>query len=269
MSHFAATDGTCLYFDDWGEGPPMVFASAVYLNSQMWEYQRPYLASRGLRCIAYDRRGHGRSDRPWTGYDFDTLADDLAALLDHLDLREVTLVGYSLGGGEVIRYLSRHGTGRIARVALVAAVTPFLGRAADNPDGVDPAIVAASARSRQLDRPRWFAENAGFFFGDAPVSPELVDWGVRMCLDATPKATAACIEAAFTTDFRAELPALAVPTLVVHGSADLAAPVDRCGRRTAALVPDATYREYAGAPHGLAFTHPDRLNEDLLSFVMS
>lgn len=265
MSHAKTTDGTSIYFDDWGDGPPAVFVPAAYLNSQMWEYQRPFLARQGLRCIAYDRRGHGRSDRPWTGYDYDTLADDLATVLDHLDLRDVTLIGYSMGSGEVIRYLTRHGSGRVARIAFVAATAPFLAHAADNPDGIPQEVVTATIKRIRADRPRWFADNAEPFFAGA-ASAQLTQWGVRMCIDSTPQSTSGCVESVFATDFRAEIAAITIPTLVIHGGADTSAPVHLCGRRIAELVPNARYREYAGAPHGLFVTHAEQLNRDLLEF---
>jgi non-heme chloroperoxidase len=266
MSYVKTADGTDIYYDDWGDGPPVVFVPAAYLNSQMWEYQRPALVREGLRCIAYDRRGHGRSARPWNGYDYDTLADDLAAVLNFLDLRDVTLVGYSMGSGEVIRYLSRHGSGRVARVVVVAATAPFLGRAHDNPDGVPQEIVRAAIERIRVDRAMWFADNAEPFFAGA-ASPELTRWGVRMCLDSTPQSTMDCLEAVSTTDFRSELAAITVPALIIHGDADISAPVHLCGRRIAGIVPNARYIEYAGAPHGLFATHADRLNGDLLDFL--
>src|SRR6185312_4959653 len=173
-------DGTRLYFVDAGSGKPVVFVSSAWLSTRMWEHQFPNLVERVVRCVAYDRRGHGRSDWPWNGYDYDTLADDLAAVLDHLDLREVTLVGHSAGCGEVVRYLTRHGSSRVARLALVSGTTPFPMKSDDNPDGVDRALMQADLDRRTADRPRWFAENADGFFGvDLPgisVSPELVQF---------------------------------------------------------------------------------------------
>jgi pimeloyl-ACP methyl ester carboxylesterase len=248
-----------------------VFVASAWLSSRMWEFQMPDLVARGLRCIAYDRRGHGRSDWTWDGYNYDTLADDLAALLDHLDLHDVTLVGHSMGGGEVIRYLTRYGTKRVGRIALVAATAPFPMKTADNPAAIDRELMEADLAARTADRPRWFAENADGFFGiglpGISVSPELVQHVIRQCLDCSPRAASAFFLAGFTTDFRAELQAITAPTLVIHGDHDVQAPIALCGRRTADLVPDNTFKVYENAAHGLFITHAARLNEDLLGFV--
>jgi pimeloyl-ACP methyl ester carboxylesterase len=239
----------------------------------MWEFQLPYLASHGSRCIAYDRRGHGRSDSPWDGYDYDTLADDLAALMEQLDLHGVTLVAHSAGRGECIRYLTRHGTQRVARIVLVSTTAPFPMRTAENPDGVDPALVEADMAVRTADRAKWFADNADAFFGvglpGVSVSPELVQFLIRQCLDCSVRATAEFFLTGFTTDLRPELRALPVPALIIHGDRDVQAPIDICGRKTARLVPDGTLIEYRDAAHGLFVTHADRLNADLLAFMRS
>jgi pimeloyl-ACP methyl ester carboxylesterase len=242
------------------------------LNAAMWEYQMPFLVDRGLRCVAYDRRGFGRSTHPGHGYDYDTFADDLAALLDALDLRDVTLVGYSMGGGEVARYLSRHGAARIARVALVGAITPFLLKTADNPGGMDKQFYDDAVAALAHDRPRFFADALGpMVFGAGQpgyaVSAELVQWVVGLCLQASPKATIDCVRAFSETDFRRDLRAVTVPTLIVHGDADLSVPIDLSARRVARAIPGSRLVEYPGAPHGLFFTEKDRLNADLLAFV--
>ena len=165
MPFFETNDGTSLCYLDGGTGPPVVLVASAWLSSRMWEFQLPYLVDRGFRCVAYDRRGHGRSDWPWDGYDYDTLAEDLAALLEHLDLRGATLVAHSAGGGEVVRYLTRHGAGRVARIALVSATTPFPMKTPDNPDGVDRGLMEADLAVRTADRPSWLADNADGFFG--------------------------------------------------------------------------------------------------------
>lgn len=241
------------------------------MNSEMWEFQIPYLISQGLRCITYDRRGHGRSDWPWDGYDYDTLADDVATLIEQLDLHEITLVGYSMGGGEVICYLSRHGADRIARIALLAATAPFPMKTANNPDGLDKSIVDVIVTNRTKDRPKWFADNAPPFFGvglpDISVSPELMQWMVQMCLQCSPKATLETFHSVFTTDLRAEMSEITVPTLIIHGDADQSAPIGLCGRKSAQLIPDNQFIVYEGAAHGLFVTHADRLNADLLAFI--
>jgi non-heme chloroperoxidase len=264
-----AADGTRLAFTDWGEGRPVVFVHAWALPSPMWDYQRAPLSREGLRCIAYDRRGHGRSDAPKTGYDCDTLADDLAALLTELELNEVTLVGHSFGSGEIVRYLTRHGSRRIAKVALVApAATPFVMKTADNPNGVPPDNLAAFRAVIQQDFPKWLEDGRqGFFVADT--SPALQNW-VMQLMQTTPLWVALeCNRIMTSTDFRAELPRIALPTLIVHGDRDVSAPIELTGRPTAALIPNAQLKVYEGAPHGLFLTHKDRLNADLLGFIKS
>jgi pimeloyl-ACP methyl ester carboxylesterase len=232
----------------------------------MWQYQMIHLAGQGLRCVAYDSRGHGRSSDPGQGYDYDTLADDLAAVIEQLDLREVTLVGHSMGGGQVVRYLSRHGARRIARAALVAPSTPFILKTADNPDGVDKRVFDNLRAMWSKDFPRWLADNARPFF-TTETSAEMVQWGVRMCLQASLKALLDCNRADTETDFRAELPKITVPTLIIQGDKDVSTPLELTGRKTARLIPGSQLKVYEGAPHGLMFTHMDRFNRDLLGFA--
>jgi non-heme chloroperoxidase len=271
MPYMETTDRTQLFFTDGGSGTPVVFVASAWLSSRMWEFQIPHLVKQGMRCIAYDRRGHGRSDWPWDGYDYNTLADDLAALLERLDLREVTLVAHSMGGGEVVRYLTRHGADRVQGIALVSATAPFPMKSADNPHGIDRALMELDLAARTADRPKWFADNAEGFFGiglpGISVSNELVQFMIRQCLDCSARAAAAFFLTGFATDLRAELQALTVPTLVIHGDRDMQAPIDLCGRRTAQLVPGNTFIVYENAAHGLFVTHADRLNTDLLAFV--
>jgi pimeloyl-ACP methyl ester carboxylesterase len=236
--------------------------------SDMWEYQMMHLVGRGRRCIAYDRRGHGRSGDPGGGYDYDSLADDLASVIETLELAEITLVGHSMAGGEIARYLTRHGSARIARVALVAPTTPFLLRTADNPGGIDPAMFEAMRTDWLRDRPQWLADNAAPFF--APdTSPEMVRWLIGIALGSTLQAWIECNRAVAETDFRAELRRIDVPVLVVHGDADQSAPIELTGRRTAELIPGCRFERYAGAPHGLFITHMARLNADLADFIAS
>jgi non-heme chloroperoxidase len=273
MPYVTARDGTRLHYTDWGDGRPVVLLAAAMADSRMWEFQAPFLAGQGLRCVTYDRRGTGRSDAPWNGYDYDGLAADLADLLDHLDLQDVLLVGYAAGGGEAVRYLSRH-TGRVTGLALVASTTPFLLRAPDNPDGLDMALFEEIERAIRTDRAAWLRSLTWPFFGGAdadpanpPLSPRLAAWLTDLALDTSPRAAVEIYRTLFTTDQRAELAALTVPTLVVHGTADLGAPYALCGPRTARLVPDSTFLTYEGAAHGLFATHADRLNADLLEFA--
>ncbi|MEC3916914.1 alpha/beta fold hydrolase [Nocardia sp. CDC160] len=264
------TDGTTLAYEDYGDGPAIVFVAGAMLNTDMWEYQIPFFVEHGYRCIALDRRGHGRSDRPRGGYDLDTTADDLAALLEHLDLTEVTLVGHSTGGAEIARYLARHGESRVARVAFVAAILPFLKLTDDNPVGVPEAMLEEMLRRIRADRPKWLARQSQLYFAEQfgnEVSPEMSDLTYRQCLSTSPWAILKIQEAVFHCDNREALRGITVPALIVHGDADFSAPIDITGRRTAELMPYADYREYPAAGHGLYVTHAERLNADLLEFL--
>ena len=271
MPFFDTNDRTQLFYVDEGTGTPVVFVASAWLSSRMWEFQIPHLAGQGFRCVAYDRRGHGRSDWPGNGYDYDTLADDLAALLETLDLRNVMLVGHSMGGGEVVRYLTRHGASRIDRIALVGATAPFPMKTPDNPIAIDRALMEADMAVRTADRPKWFADNADAFFGvglpGVSVSPEMIQFMIRQCLDCSARATAAYFLGGFTTDLRDEMRRITVPTLIVHGDRDVQAPIDVCGRKSAQLVPNNQFVIYENAAHGLFVTHAERLNADLLSFL--
>lgn len=271
MPLLETNDGTQLFYTDAGSGPPVVLIASAWLGSRMWDFQVAALVDRGLRCITYDRRGHGRSDWPWNGYDYDTLADDLAALLERLDVREATLVAHSMGGGEAVRYFTRHGAARISRMALVCATTPFPMKTSDNPEGIDRTLMEADMAVRTVDRPKWFADNAAGFFGvglpGISVSPEFVEYMIRQCLDCSARAAAALFLTGFTSDLRCEMQAVTVPTLIIHGDHDAQAPLAICGRKAARLLPDNTLVVYKNAAHGLFVTHAERLNADLLSFV--
>jgi pimeloyl-ACP methyl ester carboxylesterase len=270
MPSIETADGTNLHYRDWGTGAPVVFVHGGQLGAGMWEYQTVSLAEAGLRCVACDRRGCGRSDQPWGGYDYDTLAGDLAALLDRLDLRGVTLVGHSMGCGDIARYLSRRGAGRVARVALVAPTLPFLLKSADNPGGMPPAAVEAAISSLREDRPAAIAAGAVPFFGspgtNATVSDATIRWGIGLALRASPRATIEMTRACFETDLRPDLAAFTLPTLVIHGAEDRTAPLDVCGRSTAAAIPGARLEVY-DTGHGLFITEKDRLNGDLIAFA--
>ena len=261
-------DGQHLFHRDWGSGRPIVFLAAWALPSAMWDYQMTALAEDGFRCVAYDRRGHGRSSQPGGGYDCDTLADDLAAVLDALDLRGVTLVGMSMAGGEITRYLTRHGQARVARVVYVStAATPYRTRTADNPDGVPGGMLDAFVRGQLLrDYPQWIEDNRPPFF--LPETPRPIqEWVRGLMLGHSLQALAECTRTMVTTDFRGELPRIRVPALLVHGTRDASAPIDLTGRPTAALIPGSRLEVYEGAPHGLFVTHRDRLTADLAAFA--
>ncbi len=266
---FVARDGTNLYYKDWGAGSPLVFAAPWALNSDWWEYQMTYLADRGVRCIGYDRRGHGRSDEPAQGYEFDTLAGDLATLIEQLDLRDVTLVGHSMGCAEVVRYLSGRSR-RVARAVLVSTITPFTLKTPDNPDGVAESELEKGRLALAKDRARQISMAAPGFFGAPPnaVSTEMMDWWVRMILDQCSLKVMLDLHRAFTrTDFRPELRKISVPVLLVHGDRDISTPLDATGRRSAQLIPRCELKIYKDAAHGLPITHMDQLNAELLAFA--
>ncbi|ROP47067.1 alpha/beta fold hydrolase [Streptomyces sp. PanSC9] len=274
MPYFESpVDGTRLHYVDHGpaDGPVAVFVASAYLGHEMWEYQMLPLAEAGHRCVALDRRGHGRSDDTWSGYDLDTLADDLNGLFDHLDLHGITLVGHSVGTAEVIRCLTRHGNARVDRVALVAGVSPGLVRSPGIPDGVDPAAVRADEELFRRDRAAWFTAFADDFFAvrqpGNDVSPAYVRHMIDRCLVATARAATGIRAVVATLDLTAELPALDVPVLVVHGTHDTSAPLALTGRRLARLVPDATLKVYENGGHGLFATHADLLTADLREFL--
>jgi pimeloyl-ACP methyl ester carboxylesterase len=261
MPYFEATDRTRISFNDWGTGAPVVFLHGWCLGADIWEYQTAPLSRQGVRCISYDRRGCGRSDQPATGYDYDTFADDLAALLAHLDLRDVTLVAHSMAGGEIARYATRHGLDRVRRAVFVATTTPYILQHV--PKEYFDEMVDGLSR----DRPYYLTQAAPGFFGGTSVSDELVAWGVRLALQASPIATIEMIRAMSETDFRVDLKAVTVPTLVIHGSADAGAPVAITGRPTAELIEGSRIEVYEGAGHGLFITERDRFNDDLLEFM--
>jgi pimeloyl-ACP methyl ester carboxylesterase len=241
MPFIETADKTALYYTDWGAGRPVILIHGWPLNADMWEYQSAFLAEHGYRVIAYDRRGFGRSGKPWSGYDYDTLADDLAAIMDQLDLRSAALVGFSMGGGEVVRYLSRHGAARVSHAALIAAVTPFLLQTPDNPDGVPQSQFDGIIDSLKADRPAFLTPFGKMFFGvgvlTSPVSDEFLHWASAMALQAARPATIACVRAFSGTDFREDMKALTMKTLIVHGDGDETVPIKVAGARAAAMVP--------------------------------
>ncbi|WP_269858933.1 alpha/beta fold hydrolase [Streptomyces sp. RPT161] len=272
MPFFETSDGVRLAYEDYGAGEPIVFLASWALGADMWEYQVPFFLQHGYRCVMLDRRGHGRSDRPSTGYDVDTRTDDVAALIEHLELDRITLVAQSGGGGEAVRYLTRHGQDRIARVALLATTLPFLKLTDDNPEGVPEAVLEADLAQLRTDRPRWFADRAAGYFATHlgnNTSQALIDHLVQQCLSASPHATLEVQRQIFHTDHRADLAQINVPTFIAHGVADQSVPIDVSSRRTAKLVPHSVYNEYPTAGHGLHITHAGQLNDDLLEFIKS
>jgi non-heme chloroperoxidase len=259
-------DGTELFVKDWGEGPALLFTSSAAASHDLWHYQHAHFVAAGFRVIAFDRRGHGRSAQPGGGYDIDTLAGDLAQVIEALDLNDVSLIGHSLGCGEIVRYLSRYGEARVRCAALVATITPYLLKTPGNPDGIDGVVFEAMRAECRRDYPGWLAANARAFFAPE-TSQAMVDWGVGLLRNIPAMIAIACSHVVTDTDFRADLSALKLPILLVHGTADASAPIAATGARTAALLRNGRYRIYADAPHGLLFTHMERLNADLESFV--
>lgn len=264
-------DDTELFYRDWGTGSPVLFCAAWALSGIAWQYQMIDVVDSGRRAVSYDRRGHGRSDDPGRGYDYDTLADDLAALIDHLDLYGVTLVAHSMGSGEAVRYLTRHGDDRVDRLVLLAPTTPFLLKTPDNPAGVDDSFFAERRAQWRHDFGRWVQDNEGPYFGDGvpgcSVSPLLRDWTKTDMLTTTLQAAIEFQASGASTDFRAELGKVAVPTIIIHGDADASAPLPLTGSPTAELAPHARLVVYKNAPHGLYLTHRDRVNRDLRTLL--
>lgn len=272
MPTVTVLDGTDIYYKDWGEGRPVVLSHGWPLSADSWEAQQLFLASNGFRVVAHDRRGHGRSSQSWTGNEMNTYADDLAAAIEHLDLRSVTLVGFSTGGGEVARYIGRHGTSRVAQVVLVSAVPPFMLRTEDNPDGV-PVEVFDEIRADSLaDRSQCYRDLAdGPFFGNnrpgVNRSQGMRDAFWAQGLQAGARNAYECVAAFSATDFRTDLDAIDVPALVIHGDDDQVVPLHVGGAKSAARISGAELIVYPGAPHGITDTHRERLNADLLDFL--
>ncbi len=273
-SHVVTADGVRLYFKDWGpkDGPVVTFSHGWPLNSDSWEAQMLFLADHGYRVIAHDRRGHGRSSQPWDGNDMDHYADDLAAVINALDLKDVTLVGFSTGGGEVARYIGRHGTARVKKAVLVSAVTPFMLQTADNPEGIPQEVFDGFRAAARANRSQQYLDIAsGPFFGfnrpGAKASQGLIQsfWSAGM--QAGHKNTYDSIAAFSASDFRADLAKFDVPTLVIHGDDDQIVPVDISARAVPKYAKHARVILYPGAAHGITDTHKDRLNQDLLDFL--
>ncbi|MTZ13896.1 alpha/beta fold hydrolase [Pseudomonas sp. JL972] len=273
-STITTVDGVQLYYKDWGpkDGPVVTFSHGWPLSSDSWESQMLFLASQGYRVVAHDRRGHGRSNQPWEGNDMDHYADDLAAVIEALDLKDVTLVGFSTGGGEVARYIGRHGTGRVKKAVLVSAVPPMMLKTADNPGGLPLEVFDGIRKASLEDRAQLYLDLAsGPFYGfnrpDAKVSQGLIDNWRAQGMQAGHKNTYDSIAAFSATDFRGDLKKFDVPTLVIHGDDDQIVPLESSGKASAALIKDAQLIVYPGAPHGLTDTHKERFNQDLLNFL--
>ncbi len=272
MSTITTKDGTQLYYKDWGTGKPVVFSHGWPLCADSWESQMMFMASNDYRCIAHDRRGHGRSSQPWNGNDMDTYADDLSELIETLDLKGAVLIGFSAGGGEVARYIGRHGTKRVAKAALISAVPPLMLKTEANPGGLPMEVFDKIRLGAITDRSQFYKELAsGPFFGanrpGAKVSQGMMDSFWLEGMQAGHKNTFDCIKAFSETNFTEDLKRFDVPTLIIHGDDDQIVPIDAAGKASAKIVTSATLKVYPGAPHGLAHTHKDELNADLLAFL--
>jgi non-heme chloroperoxidase len=271
MSSIVTKDGTQIYYKDWGSGQPVVFSHGWPLDADAWENQMLYLAERGFRCIAHDRRGHGRSSQPWTGNEMNTYADDLAALVESLGLKDAVHVGHSTGGGEVARYIGRHGTKRVAKAVLVGSVTPLMLKTAANPGGL-PIETFDQIRTGVLtDRSQFFKDLSSPFYGanrpGAKVSQGLRDSFWLQGMLAGHKAVYDCIKAFSETDFTEDLRRFDVPTLVLHGDDDQIVPIGASALLSAKLVKGATLKVIPGAPHGMCSTHKDQVNAELFAFL--
>ncbi len=271
MTFINTADETQLYLKDWGEGSLVVLIHGWPLSADSWDDVALALADAGHRVIAYDRRGFGRSSQPWDGYDYDTLADDLAAVLKYANEEHAALVGFSMGGGEVARYMSRHAGKGISKAVLVSSVLPFRLQTEDNPQGSPQEKFDKTAHALHTDRAHFFDGYFKKFFGvsdvSQPVSAESLQWARNIALQASLKATLACLISFSRTDFRNDLAEFKVPTLFIHGTADLTVPIESSSRLAAPAVTQSTLLEYPDAPHGLFATHKARLIKDLLHFL--
>jgi len=273
MNTIKTKDNTSIFYKDWGEGQPIVFSHGWPLNGDAWDEQMLYFTSLGYRTIAHDRRGHGRSGEAWRGNDMNTYADDLGQLFDHLNLKDAIVVGHSTGGGEVTRYLGRHGSKRVAKAALIGAVPPIVVKSAANPQGTPQSVLDGIRTAIGSDRSQFYKDFSKPFYGanrpDSKVSDGVLQQFWLLCMQVGIKSAYDCIKAFSETDFTEDLKKIDVPTLILHGEDDQIVPIAASALRSAELVKGATLKVYRGAPHGLTVTHREQFNADLLAFIKS
>lgn len=271
MPYVTTSDGVELFAKDWGRGRPVVLIHGWPLSSDTWDELALTLAENGYRPVAYDRRGFGRSDQPWQGYDYDRFADDLADVMAELDLSDATIIGFSMGGGEVARYLSRHGTERVRQAALIGSIVPYLLKTDDNPEGAPQEVLEEIAAGIRDDRAAFFQTFFRNFYGvgmiSQPVSNGVIENSWRQAMMAGLHPILAAARAFGTTDLRPDLAAFTIPTLIVHGTGDAIVPIDATSRAAARAIPQARFIEYDGGPHGLLATHTQEIARDVLAFL--
>jgi len=260
-----------LYYEESGNGQPVVLIHGWPLCGDMWEYQVAALSNAGLRCITYDRRGFGKSDKPFQYYDYETLADDLHDVINQLNLENAVLIGFSMGGGEVVRYLSKYGAARISKVILISSIVPYLLKTGNHPDGVDSSVFDSMIAGLHKDRPDFLKDFGRTFYRvsliNSPVSDAILLWTQGLALLAAPKATVDCVRSFSETDFREELISITTPVLIIHGDHDKIVPMEATSQLAAEAITHSEFIVYQGAPHGLFITHKDRLNEDVINFI--
>ena len=273
MSHIQTTDNVRLRYKDWGRGRAVVMMHGWPLSSDTFDDLGMAIANAGMRAIAYDRRGFGRSQQPWDGYDYDSLADDLAAVIDQTKAQDVTLVGFSMGGGEVARYLTRHGASKIKQAVLISSIVPFMLKTPDNPQGLEQSVFDGMAKKIETDRAAFWTPFFKDFYGAgtpaSAVSQEVLDWSCDVSMQASLRATLECAKSFSSTDLRPDLKSFTVPTLIIHGTADKTVPIDASARAAAKAIKGSTLIEYDGAPHGLLASHKARVIGDVMKFLKS
>lgn len=261
-----------IYYEDLGKGKPVIFIHGWPLSGSMWEYQITQLIQHGIRCITYDRRGFGKSDYPMSGYDYNTLAGDLKELIDELELTDITLVGFSMGGGEIAKYFSLYDGAGVTQVVLISAVVPLMLQTDNNPDGVPQEVFDTMAKAMTADRPTFLEGfNKDFYsvsITNIPVTDAYLNNSLNKAMTSSPIATLACAKAFSSTDFREDIKTINVPTLIIHGDDDKTVPIKPTSEQTAQMISGSIYKVYEGAPHGLWFTHKEKLNKDLIDFIL-